>query len=272
MRIEQYASDNNLTIDKWYEDSGSGAKPWSETMWADLLSNYTNANVIVTDFARFSRKGGRTFQLKSLCEERNITLYDLHTAAYPFQDTTVLYLHSMLAELELEKIKMRSKAGHNNRAKKGKGTGFGFKSDGEIEIKEYLLLLWIIEGRQRHKSFSHIARDLNVLKLSTRLHQPWTKMWVYKLYNSPKVQNIINYQLDLNKINTVCDYTNRLWRESPEEFNAVCKTFLEPILKETGFKLLSPRGTDSMTFNLDDYDYMQAFVSAPTKDFWREEE
>lgn len=271
MRIEQYASDNNLTIDKWYEDSGSGAKPWSETMWSDLLSNYKNAKVIVTEFSRFSRDGARTFQLKSLCEERNITLYDLHMGANPFEDTTVLYIQSMLAELELEKIKMRSKAGHNNRAKKGKGTGFGFKSDGEIDLKEYLLLLWMIEARMHHKSFSSIASDLNKVKLLTRMGQPWTKMWVYKLYNSPKVQNIINYQLDLSDKLTVSKYEDTLYAENKDEFNAVVETFMKPILKETGFKLLSPLEDDDITFNEHDYDWVRIFICRSNKDFWSED-
>lgn len=268
MRIIEYAKANDIVIDKWYEDSGSGAKPWSETMWAELLPEYKDATVLVTDFSRFSRDGARTFQLKSLCEERNITLYDIHMGCNPFEDTTVLYIQSMLSELELEKIKMRSKAGHNNRAKRGKGTGFGYDNDGNINLSEYLLLIWIIEARKNKKSFSKIAESFNKLKFTTRDGKLWTKMWVYKLYNSPKVQNIINYH-----IKTTTDaYTDELYNDNPEVFNEVIKTFLKPIHKDTGFKILSPRQDDFITFTENCYEYLEAYVCYTDLQYWGPDE
>jgi len=276
MRILEYAKANDITIDKWYEDSGSGAKPWSETMWAELLPEYKNATVLVTDFSRFSRDGARTFQLKSLCEERNIQLYDIHMQCNPFEDTTVLYIQSMLSELELEKIKMRSKAGHNNRAKRGKGTGYGFKEDGSIYIKEYIILLLLIEARRPKKygikSFAKIAESMNNVKWRTRAGKKWTKMWVYKLYNSPKVQNIINYQMD--------DFTIRAWRKFDDnlyetmkpEYDAAMKVFMKPIHPDTGFKLLSPCGTDYVTFTDEEFDDMAAYICHKDEGFWGETE
>lgn len=264
MRIIEYAKANDIVIDKWYEDSGSGAKPWSETMWAELLPEYKDATVLVTDFSRFSRDGARTFQLKSLCEERNITLYDIHLGVNPFEDTTVLYIQSMLSELELEKIKMRSKAGHNNRAKRGKGTGFGYDKDGNIDLSEYLLLIWIIEARNNKKSFTKIAESFNKVKIMTRDGKLWTKMWVYKLYNSPKVQNIINYH-----IKTTTDaHTDELYNDNPEVFNQVIKTFLKPIHKDTGFKLLSPRQDDFITFTDNCYEDLEAYICYTDLQYW----
>jgi len=278
MRIIEYAKANDITIDKWYEDSGSGAKPWSETMWAELLPEYKNATVLVTDFSRFSRDGARTFQLKSLCEERNIQLYDIHMQCNPFEDTTVLYIQSMLSELELEKIKMRSKAGHNNRAKRGKGTGFGYDIDGNINLSEYILLIWIIQARKNKKSFAKIAESFNKVKIMTRDGKLWTKMWVYKLYNSPKVQNIINYHImtnpktSTNPVFFTDAHTEELYNDNPEVFNEVIKTFLKPIHEDTGFKILSPRQDDFITFSDNCYEYLEAYIVNTDLQYWGEDE
>lgn len=276
MRIIEYAKANEITIDKWYEDSGSGAKPWSETMWAELLPEYKNATVLVTDFSRFSRDGARTFQLKSLCEERNIQLYDIHMDCNPFQDTTVLYIQSMLSELELEKIKMRSKAGHNNRAKRGKGTGYGFREDGSIYLKEYIILLLLIEARRPKKSgtksFAKIAESLNNLRIRTRDNKKWSKMWVYKLYNSPKVQNIINYQIKGNTYKAWHDYDEQLYKDNKLEYDAAIKYYLKPISKATGFKLMSPCGTDYDTFEEDEWESWSAYITETEEGYWGERE
>lgn len=277
LRIIEYAKANDITIDKWYEDSGSGAKPWSETMWAELLPEYKNATVLVTDFSRFSRDGGRTFQLKALCEERNIQLYDIQMQCNPFEDTTVLYIQSMLSELELEKIKMRSKAGHNNRAKRGKGTGYGFKEDGSIYLKEYIVLMLIINARQNRpknppKSFAKIAECMNNVKWRTRDGKKWSKMWVYKLYNSPKVQNIINYQIGDDTLKAWCEYDNQLYMENKEEYDAAMKYYLEKVHESTGFKLLSPWGTDYDTFNDEDYEGITAYIVHSDESYWGEQE
>jgi len=282
MRIIEYAKANDITIDKWYEDSGSGAKPWSETMWAELLPEYKNATVLVTDFSRFSRDGARTFQLKSLCEERNITLYDIHMGCNPFEDTTVLYIQSMLSELELEKIKMRSKAGHNNRAKRGKGTGYGFKEDGSIYIKEYMILMLIIEARRpkirhiggysRPKSFAKIAESLNNLKIRTRDGKKWSKMWVYKLYNSPKVQNIINYLIKDNTLKAWEEYDEQLYKEHRLEYDAALEFYLKPIRKSSGFKLMSPCGTDYDTFPEDCWFDLVCYITENEESYWGDRE
>lgn len=276
LRIIEYAKANDITIDKWYEDSGSGAKPWSETMWAELLPEYKNATVLVTDFSRFSRDGGRTFQLKALCEERNIQLYDIQMQCNPFEDTTVLYIQSMLSELELEKIKMRSKAGHNNRAKRGKGTGYGFKEDGSIYLIEYIVLMLIIEARRKkrsgRKSFAKIAESLNKVKFRTRDGKKWSKMWVYKLYNSPKVQNIINYQIGDDTLKAWVEYDNQLYMENKEEYDAAMQFYLKPVLESTGFKLLSPWGTDYDTFNEEDYEGLAAYITSTDEGYWGEQE
>jgi DNA invertase Pin-like site-specific DNA recombinase len=272
LRIIEYAKANDITIDKWYEDSGSGAKPWSETMWAELLPEYKNATVLVTDFSRFSRDGGRTFQLKALCEERNIQLYDIQMQCNPFEDTTVLYIQSMLSELELEKIKMRSKAGHNNRAKRGKGTGYGFKEDGSIYLPEYNILMMIICARLVKKSFAQIAESMNKVKLRTRDGKKWTKMWVYKLFNSPKVQNIINYQMDDFTRKSWIKYDNHLYETLKPEYDAAMKMVMKPITEDTGFKLLSPCGTDYDTFNDQEYDDVVGFIVHKQQGYWGEME
>lgn len=273
MRILEYAKANDITIDKWYEDSGSGAKPWSQTMWAELLPEYKNATVLVTDFSRFSRDGARTFQLKSLCEERNIQLYDIHMQCNPFEDTTVLYIQSMLSELELEKIKMRSKAGHNNRAKQGKGTGYGFNKDGSIYLKEYIILLLIIEARRcdkgfGSKSFASIAKCLNNLRFRTRAGKKWTKMWIYKLYNSPKVQNIMNYQIKGNTYRDWHNYDEQLYKENKIEYDAAIAYYLKPISKETGFKLMNPWGTDYDTFGEDEWEGLTYYITETEESYW----
>ena len=272
LRIIEYAKANDLTIDKWYEDSGSGAKPWSETMWAELLPEYKNATVLVTDFSRFSRDGASTFQLKALCEERNIQLYDIQMHCNPFEDTTVLYIQSMLSELELEKIKMRSKAGHNNRAKRGKGTGYGFKEDGSIYLPEYNILMLIINARIRKKSFAKIAESMNKVKLRTRDGKKWTKMWVYKLFNSPKVQNIINYQMDDFTRKSWYKYDDYLYETLKPEYDAAMEMVMKPITADTGFKLLSPCGTDYDTFAKEEYQDVCGFIVHKEEGYWGERE
>lgn len=276
IRIIEYAKANDITIDKWYEDSGSGAKPWSETMWAELLPEYKDATVLVTDFSRFSRDGARTFQLKSLCEERNIQLYDIHMQCNPFEDTTVLYIQSMLSELELEKIKMRSKAGHNNRAKRGKGTGYGFLPSGEINLREYTLLIWIIEARYNKKSFANIAKDLNSLKVRTRDGKLWSKMWIYKLYNSPKVQNIIQYQLKRQDAQGCedlhCELHDTYQPIGDDAYWEMIQSYTKPVSEETGFKLFNKDKTDFITFTWHSFETFESIITDSYEMFWGPEE
>jgi DNA invertase Pin-like site-specific DNA recombinase len=213
LRIQKYCETHNIELEKTWEETGSGALKWSESIWAEILSSQKGITILVSDFTRISRDGARTFQLKTLCEERDIKVFDISTGLYPFEDTTVLYVQGMLAELEREKIIMRSKAGHLARTKRNKGRGYGYDDNGDIFPEEYWVLIQICNARHEFHgdnwgiqrdiypvSYNKIAERLNNCNIRTREGKLWTREWVYKLYNSAKCQNIIKAHGNTDKI------------------------------------------------------------------------
>lgn len=213
LRIQKYCETHNIELEKTWEETGSGALKWSESIWAEILSSEKGITILVSDFTRISRDGARTFQLKTLCEERDIKVFDISTGLYPFEDTTVLYVQGMLAELEREKIIMRSKAGHLARTKRNKGRGYGYDDNGDILPEEYYVLILICKARHEFHgdvlgilrniypvSYNQIAERLNDCNIRTREGKLWTKEWIYKLYNSAKCQNLIKAHGNTDKL------------------------------------------------------------------------
>ena len=213
LRIQKYCETHNIELEKTWTETGSGALKWSESIWAEILSSEKGITILVSDFSRISRDGVRTFQLKDLCEERNIKVLDVSTGLHPFEDTTVLYVQGMFAELEREKIIMRSKAGHLARTKRNKGRGYGYTDSGDIFPEEYWVLIQICEARHQFHGdnlgilrdihpvpYKQIAERLNNCNIRTREGKLWTKEWVYKLYNSAKCQNLIKAHGNTDKI------------------------------------------------------------------------
>jgi DNA invertase Pin-like site-specific DNA recombinase len=213
LRIQKYCETHNIELEKTWTETGSGALKWSESRWAEILSSEKEITILVSDFSRISRDGARTFQLKELCDERNIKVLDVSTGQYPFEDTAITYFGSMLAELEREKIIMRSKAGHRARSKRNKGRGYGYTDSGDINPEEYWVLIQICNARHEFHgdnwgilrdiypvSYNQIAERLNNCNIRTREGKLWTKEWIYKLYNSAKCQNLIKAHGNTDKL------------------------------------------------------------------------
>jgi hypothetical protein len=122
--------------------------------------------------------------------------------------------------------------------------------------------------KQPQKSFAKIAESMNNVKWRTRAGKKWTKMWIYKLYNSPKVQNIINYHIKDNTVKAWSDYDNQLYMENKEEYDAAMEYYLEKVHEDRGFKLMSPWGDDYDTFGDEDYEGLAAYITYDDESYW----
>ncbi|RHJ95166.1 recombinase family protein [Parabacteroides bouchesdurhonensis] len=109
--IKSFAQSKELTIDKWYKDTGNKIRTNNqiENIIKALKAGDT---LIIADISRLSRKLVGVMHLLTMCIERKITLYSA-MEGYTFQDDinskTFAFTFCLVAEIERKLISVRTK-------------------------------------------------------------------------------------------------------------------------------------------------------------------
>ena len=110
--IEQFAANNNMTIDKWHKDTRTTSSRHKNRL-EDIIKNMEAGDtLIVADVTRLSRRLMEIMHLILLCIEKKITLYCLKEG-YTFENNvdskTLAFTFGLVSEIESKLISTRTK-------------------------------------------------------------------------------------------------------------------------------------------------------------------
>lgn len=101
--IEQFAVNNNITIDKWHNDSRTTSSRHKNRLEEIIKNMNAGDTLIVADVTRLSRKLMEIMHLILLCIEKKVTLYCLKEG-YTFEDNvdskTLAFTFGLVSEIE----------------------------------------------------------------------------------------------------------------------------------------------------------------------------
>lgn len=113
--IERFATERNITIDKWIEETVSGIKHSENRRLGALLRRMKKGDVIIiSEISRLSRKLMDIMQVLRICMEKEVTVYSIKEG-YELGDTIVskvlAFAFGLSAEIERNLISQRTKEG-----------------------------------------------------------------------------------------------------------------------------------------------------------------
>lgn len=163
--ILRFAGKNNLTIDKWYKETVSGAVSAKERKLAKLLRRMKPGDsLIVTEISRLSRTLLDIMNILNLCIKKQVVLYSTKEG-YVFQDninSKVLgFAFGLVAEIERNLISIRTKEALARRKQEGKALGRKKGSITKMKILHENKLM-IVKNLEEGRSQESMAQQLGV--------------------------------------------------------------------------------------------------------------
>ncbi len=111
--IEQFCRRQNIKIDKWIEETISGAKSPEKRLLGSLLSHITEGDLIIaTEISRFGRTLFMVMQILNHCLERGAriwTIRDNYRLGDDIQSKVLAFAFGLSAEIERNFISQRTK-------------------------------------------------------------------------------------------------------------------------------------------------------------------
>ena len=130
--IEQFASANNLYIDKWIEETISSKKPLEERKLGKLIKKLKADDILIT--SEISRIGRNLLQIMSVLHHcMNVgcqvwTIKDNYRLGSDIQSKVLAFAFGLSAEIERNLISQRTKASLDNIRATGKRLGRPFSA------------------------------------------------------------------------------------------------------------------------------------------------
>lgn len=163
--IEQFCKHNNMTIDKWIEETISGAKSPEKRRLGMLLNEIGEGDVIIaTEISRFGRTLFMVMQILNHCLERGSrvwTIRDNYRLGDDIQSKVLAFAFGLSAEIERNFISQRTKEALARKREEGVvlGRRVGSKSSHlKLDGKEDR----VVSMMRRGASNMSIARKLGV--------------------------------------------------------------------------------------------------------------
>jgi DNA invertase Pin-like site-specific DNA recombinase len=163
--IEQFCKHNNLSVDRWIEETTSGTKSPEKRLLGSLLQEVGEGDVIIaTEISRFGRTLFMVMQILNHCLERGSrvwTIRDNYRLGDDIQSKVLAFAFGLSAEIERNFIAQRTKEALARKKEEGVvlGRKVGSKSSHlKLDGKEDR----IVSMMRRGVSNMAIARKLNV--------------------------------------------------------------------------------------------------------------
>ena len=125
--INQYATANNLVIDRWIEETVSSRKPLDHRKLGELLDEITNQDLIIScEISRFGRSLLEIMDILNVCLTKGcriVTIKENFHLGDDIQSKILGFAFGLAAEIERQLISQRTKASLENIRAAGKKLG-----------------------------------------------------------------------------------------------------------------------------------------------------
>ena len=174
--ITNFCQKNNLEINSWIEDCGSGTQPYNKRKLGELLQKISEGDVLIcTELSRLGRNLFMIMDILHFCMNRNCKVWtsrDNYRLGDDIQSKVLAFAFGLSAEIERNLISQRTKEALAN--KKAEGIVLGRpKGSHAARVK--------LSGKESHiqnmldsgMSYVRIAEELGVHRttVSSFVHQ-----------------------------------------------------------------------------------------------------
>lgn len=125
--LEQFAEHNNITIDKWVEETISSRKPLNKRKLGQLLDEIQSGDILIAaEISRLGRSLLEVMRILETCLNNNCqvwTLKEHYRLGNDIQSKVMAFAFGLSAEIERNLISQRTKASLDNLRSSGKRLG-----------------------------------------------------------------------------------------------------------------------------------------------------
>lgn len=130
--IEQFAKHNQITIDKWVEETISSRKPLNKRQLGNLLDELSAGDILIAcEISRLGRSLLEVMKILELCLNKNCqvwTIKENYRLGNDIQSKVMAFAFGLSAEIERNLISQRTKASLDSIKAKGKKLGRPFSA------------------------------------------------------------------------------------------------------------------------------------------------
>ena len=142
--LTQFAKQNNITIDRWVEETISSRKPLEKRQLGQLLQELEpNDILITTEISRLGRSLLEVMKILEMCLRKNCQIYTVkekYKLGNDIQSQVMAFAFSLSAQIERNLISQRTKSSLDNIRAMGKHLGRPFAAQSKkLKISQELM-------------------------------------------------------------------------------------------------------------------------------------
>lgn len=168
--IETYCAHHGITIDKWIEETVSGAKDYNDRKLGGVLRKMHKGDVIITcEISRLGRNLMMIMEILSVCMKKGCivqTIKDGYRLGDDMQSKVLAFAFGLSAEIERKLISMRTKEAlarlKSSGVKLGRPEG-GTNEESKRKLFPHKVEIYHLRDECGH-SFGYIAKKFHVTR------------------------------------------------------------------------------------------------------------
>ena len=163
--IEQFAEHNNITVDKWIEETISSRKALNKRQLGQLLDELQDGDILIAaEISRLGRSLLEVMHILETCLNKNCqvwTLKENYRLGNDIQSKVMAFAFGLSAEIERNLISQRTKASLDNIRATGKKLGRPFAAQSKklkLSRNTKKVRIWLDAGLTKYR----IAKMMDV--------------------------------------------------------------------------------------------------------------
>ncbi|MCQ2582112.1 MAG: recombinase family protein [Alphaproteobacteria bacterium] len=163
--IQQFAEHNNITVDKWVEETISSRKPLNKRKLGQLLDELQDGDILIAaEISRLGRSLLEVMHILETCLNKNCqvwTLKEHYRLGNDIQSKVMAFAFGLSAEIERNLISQRTKASLESVKASGKRLGRPFAAQSKklkLSRNTKKIRIWLDSGLTKYR----IAKMMDV--------------------------------------------------------------------------------------------------------------